>query len=147
MRKTDIAYMAGFFDGEGCITLYKTRGIYSLHVDICQCNEHIIKWFQFCFGGTIHTRYENHHKFKKQWRWHTSGGNAMGFLKTIIPYLVLKKAEAELAIKFQSRRANKIKFRRSDEEKALDEAARILMHNLKDKTNLEVRNEIKISPK
>lgn len=135
MGKTEIAYMAGFFDGEG-----------SIHIDSCpmkrprrlivqlgQANEWVLKIFQFQFGGKI---YEHHDKRQRRqlWQWRLNSQQALDFLLIISPYLKLKKAEAEIAIKFQQAKSPRGK-KLTEEEAAIEEAQAILVHSLKDKSN------------
>ena len=129
----DIAYMAGFFDGEGCISLTKLRKQKRilLFVRLAQCNEWIIRWFQHCFGGKVYCRSANGNQ-KEVWVWQVAQKSTLPFLRTIEPYLILKRAEAQLAIKFQEGKRY-WGYKKPDRIKAVEEAQRILMHSLKDK--------------
>lgn len=134
MKRTDLAYIAGFFDGEGCIHLnrVKRQNLY-LRVVVVQTNEWIIQWLKYSFGGQVYKmlREKDHHK--QRWQWHLYGNQSLEFLKAIRPYLILKRTEAELAIKFQQNRkgtGHKI----TETQKVIEEAERILMVSLKDKS-------------
>lgn len=135
MKKTDLAYIAGFFEGEGCIYLGKSCGWHHLRVTASQANEWIIAWLKFCFGGSVN-RMTCEVGHRQRWQWHAVGNNAYMFLVSVFPYLRLKKAEAELAIKFQEARRGR-GFRVTDKQRAIDEANRILMSTLKDKSKLD----------
>ncbi len=132
LRKADLAYMAGFFDGEGCINLARRtkRGKRCrIHISISNTNEWVIQWFHFNFGGSIvfEDRTSENPNWQNVWRWSiTSGQQALRFLQAISPYLILKKPQAELAVKFQSRHSQ-VGKRVSPETALLDEANKILM--------------------
>ena len=67
MTELDLAYMAGIFDGEGCITIQRgsQRGKrhYTLRCLIGICNPYIPYMFKFAFGGWVYqwkSKKENH---------------------------------------------------------------------------------------
>lgn len=62
------------------------------------------------------------------WHWILGARKASEFLKLILPYLKLKRPEAELAIKFQS--VKKMRPIKTDEEMAVEEAQRIMLQNM-----------------
>ena len=136
MKKTDLAYIGGFLDGEGCICLTRfgnKRQYIRLDVQVVQANEWVIQWLKYSFGGFVCKvkSYKLHHK--QRWAWKISSREALAFLKVILPYLKLKRGEAELAIKFQESRRGRGN-RVTGAEKVLEEADRILMSKLKDKS-------------
>lgn len=96
-----LEYIAGFFDGEGC-TMNNRRGGYKyvLNVRIGNNNRDILDQIQNVIGGYICSR--NAVKTNKIFYTlclHTKG--AYQFLISILPYLVVKKEEAEIALRFQ----------------------------------------------
>ena len=136
MKKSDLAYLAGFFDGEGCIYIQgprPKRHCYQLSVRISQANRWILERYRMAFGGLIREIKPTSATAKCIWQWIISGKQAMEFLNTIYPYLILKQCEARVAIEFQSAR-RKRGTPLSKEEWAVQEAQRILCHKLKDKS-------------
>ena len=135
LKTANLAYMAGFFDGEGTIGLGNRSGRpnqYRVYISIANTNEWIIRWFQFNFGGHIafEDKQSQNPNWQDAWRWSITGGQqALKFLQAICPYLILKKLQAELAIIFQSRHS-KVGKRMSTKTALLDEANKILMGNL-----------------
>ena len=96
-------YLAGFFDAEGCIYIHK--GSYVLRVFISQTNIHILNLIQNYFGGKIRKvknklRADGCNR-KQAWVWELTSRNTIYFMECIKPYLLEKKEQAELAIKYQ----------------------------------------------
>lgn len=110
LAETDKAYIAGFFDGEGCISIHKGK-IYGksinpyhrLTIHLANINENIIDYFVDFFGGYKRTNYKCRGKERPCHYWVISTQKAANFLKLILPYLKIKKEQATIAIEFQSR--------------------------------------------
>lgn len=130
MNELDLAYAAGFFDGEGCISIHRqsyderpyTRPNYTLTVKVGNTNESIIIWFKDNFDGTIcePTRLPPRSRI---WNWNISSNKAFEFIKIIYPYLKVKKPQADLAFEFmQNRTISKGWSSISKEERELRES-------------------------
>ena len=140
MRKVDLSYIAGLFDGEGCISIAKcsprrigNSPYYRLEVAVVMANEYIPKLFQFHFGGRTYKK-KGMEYWRQQWQWHAGSEEAVDFLKAILPYLRLKRDEAKLALEFQSNKRVMAFERKPAGALAIEEAQRLLMKGLKDKT-------------
>lgn len=128
-HRANLSYLAGFFDGEGCISLAKSGRRYALIVQVTQCNRWILELFRMHFGGGIHQCERNGNPF---YIWSITASKAMAFLETIEPYLILKKAEANLATTYQKRK-NIHAVPLSNGQRILEDADYILMRKLKEK--------------
>lgn len=102
----DLAYIAGFFDGEGCVVINKyihTNGKeYSqMRVIISNTNLEVLTQIQARFGGAILSKnVSGNHKRGYELRllsW--SGAN---ILKFMLPYLIVKSKQARVGIEFQN---------------------------------------------
>ncbi len=141
MKKTDLAYTAGIIDGEGCIYIHKrvtpenrSRVRYSLLIKVSSTDEWLIEWLHFAWGGAIGTHSEKSRRLKNwspAWQWTLQTKQAYEFLKLILPYLQLKKPQAELALKFQERKRKGGGSGSTLEKLAVEEAEYILMKNMK----------------
>ena len=104
ISKEDLAYYAGFFDGEGCIMINKRPNSgHRLDVRISNTNKHILLGYISLFGGGLYKQKRRKDTHKDKWQWCLSTKASVLFLKTLYPYLRLKKAEALLAIEYQQR--------------------------------------------
>lgn len=110
IKREKIAYWAGIIDGEGCIQLYKridSRGFleYYLKVRVAMTNaEDLLGEISAAFGGSVRLRYPKSWKengWKPQYDWQLVGAGAEKFLRQILPYLQIKRAQAENALAFR----------------------------------------------
>ncbi len=138
MKKVDLAYIAGLFDGEGSICIERNGRRFWIYVGVIMTDEYIIRWLQFVFGGSIYHYAPRGISKKDQWRWRTVGPQAIPVLKALMPYLRLKKAQAELAIEFQKKMNIKDRGKRLiGLDVAEREVYKILMHKLNKGESLE----------
>lgn len=103
-----IGYIAGFFDGEGCIGIYSYRhGKYrstGMQVKIANTNPVVLLAIQERFGGKIKTRTPkggNLPLYILSW----DSAKALAVLKMLEPHLLVKKDQATLAIEFWENRS------------------------------------------
>lgn len=84
-------WCGGFFDGEGCVELYN-----GLKVSVGQRDPSPLETFQEIFGGRIRQRPDGNHQ------WYLIGEGASQFLEILIPHMIYKRDQAELAIEWWS---------------------------------------------
>lgn len=133
--KLILAYTAGILDGEGCISVTKRKARnkrgYSpdLIVSVPNTKLWLPQWLKMNYGGSVVPR-KNISPLSKlpQWKWAITGKQAAEFLKLIVPYLYIKRPEAELAIAFQT---HKREYLKTEAQTALLEAERILLSKMK----------------
>lgn len=87
--------IAGFFDGEGCISIGKNGAICVSTVNTCSGN---IEFMHSVFGGTISVRNEIVNKPQHLHRLY--GENAIQFLESIKDYLIEKRDQAYTTIEY-----------------------------------------------
>ena len=128
VKGADLAYTAGIVDGEGSIGFVRVeqRKRFQLVVSVTNTNEWLIRWLKFSFGGSIYVE-RRKGKDKDLWFWQVNARKALEFLKLILPYLKLKRPQAELGIKFTESRPRYLGRHKTEEERAVDEATYIVM--------------------
>lgn len=104
----DRAWVAGFFDGEGCIFVARSRhkgmkhGVhYRVSASISLTHLPTLERLQSLFGGNIHRNnwLSKVPGRKSIWQWVLSGaGTVQTFLRSIRPFSVTKLEEVELGI-------------------------------------------------
>lgn len=106
----DCAYAAGIVDGEGNISirkkaLRKGRRMRDIHTEIIitMTDRPVLAWLQERWGGGIlkQNRSEKHAHWQDIYRWNLYSARAATFLKSILPYMIAKRPQAELGIEFQ----------------------------------------------
>lgn len=138
MKNTDLAYVAGIIDGEGSIgiAIHKSpsckRG-YTLElcVQVTSSDDWLCQWLRFGFGGSL-----NHHlniHGTPMTHWTIVARKAAEFLRLILPYLMIKKPQAEIAINFQSNK--KRGMSKSDADMDTENAQRIALQNMHRRPN------------
>ena len=99
---TDLAYLAGIVDGEGCITITENmkggRNYYRLVLDITNTSYDLMQWLEDTFSHTIRTSYYRSTNRTDMYGWTASGNQAQDLLRLILPYLIIKKPQAEIAL-------------------------------------------------
>ena len=95
----EIVYMAGLFDGEGTIAVYKGSGGYHLSIRVSVIYFPVLELFRDTFGGKIGNAkvYGNR---RRQYAWSLSSTNAYKFVSAIQPYAREKKEQIDLAIAY-----------------------------------------------
>ena len=128
-----LAYTAGIVDGEGCISIYRKRATckrgytLSLKVVVVNTEEWLCQWLKMQFGGNVGCRKKGTWARKHQWGWYLYANKAIAFLGLILPYLKIKRSQAEIAIDFQLDRPHSP----NNDDFIIQEANRILLSKLK----------------
>jgi hypothetical protein len=133
----DDAYFAGFFDGEGCIRIQSSHKGTSWHIRVTcvQRNPAPLLLMVERYGGAAG-------KFSKgrnedMWTWYAMGPKAAAFLERVLPYLIVKREQAEMALAFQARRLPREKRyakahkTERDHQRVLDEADAVAITAMK----------------
>ena len=106
MNTNDAAYIAGLFDGEGCVTCKqvkrkrKDRGgkVYNqwyIRCEISMTDRYVLEWVHETLSlGTVRPKKVPKGK-KPQWRWRCSFRDALQFAKLIWPHVQVKLHKIE----------------------------------------------------
>ncbi len=100
----EAAYLAGFVDGEGSIMILARKGTISIRTSITNTDHDVLDWIWKTVGvGDLHLARFSTEKWKTTWTWNTNGDSTESILTQILPYLRIKKVQAELAIETMNR--------------------------------------------
>lgn len=103
----DAAYLAGFWDGEGCFILHRRSGegsTVAFRAAVVGTKESVIRWVKAVTGiGTLVHRPSTNPKWAERWEWWVNGDGAESFTRQLLPYLKLKAEQARMGIDFQAR--------------------------------------------
>ena len=145
----DLAWAAGFFDGEGCvrINVYHHRDsklpLMNLRVTVNNTDRRAIDKLHDLFPGSIQYIRPGSVKHRMQIRWDRHGNTrAYEFCKAILPFSVIKRDQLELAIAFVElpwrihSRTSSRKHCRTDDEVVIDESYAKQLSALKKVSNI-----------
>jgi hypothetical protein len=105
VSKLDYAYCAGLFDGEGCVQIVndKSQGCNSwkLMIQMGMCSKPALDKMVGVFGGHYsEAKRAGFHQNFVYYHWALNGAKAYEALKRLKPFLVEKKEQADIALKF-----------------------------------------------
>ncbi len=104
--ETELAYLAGIIDGEGCVYIYK-RKTRNNHTDffprlqLITTSKLLHDWIHKVFGGMIFNRKTSNPKWKQRFEWYTTRNLMDEILEKILPYMVIKKSHIQIMIEFR----------------------------------------------
>lgn len=101
-RREQVAWAAGFVDGEGCITVQESSVVsgtgwrsMSLILRVSQKRREPLAMLEHLFGGRIRVT------SKDQFEWTISAAKAAAAIKEMHSFMVLKSSQAVVALEFQ----------------------------------------------
>ena len=104
------SYLAGMFDGEGTFSIYHHKGQSStgkpydstaIRIEITNTNLGLMEWLVQHFGGQYYHHRRASLKHKIAYGWRPKGRtNSEQLLLAILPYLVIKKEQANIALQY-----------------------------------------------
>ena len=120
-----IAYLAGLIDGEGCLYIGNVKqGKYGNGLQwhsmlkITSCDEELIIWLENTFGGSKDSRYRwtSKQKFTRPvYNWQATGPMLDYILPIVKPYLIIKKKQCDVMLRYRLTSKNIGSKRLSDE--------------------------------
>lgn len=137
LSDVDLAYIAGFFDGEGSITIHQNwrpspRGKspnHTLQVSIGNTDPSILIWLHANFGGSLVSR-QSRPRHRDVTQWTVRAASALPFLVAIRPFLRMKKRQADVAIEYQKTKSMRGPIRVTPEDIQWREAQRETLRQL-----------------
>lgn len=93
---TDLAYIAGIIDGEGCISFSRSNRRWS--ISIASTDQRLIEWIHR-MGGSVAGTDASWLGKKTVWQWSTvSQRNVLALLQAVEPYMIIKREKAAMTI-------------------------------------------------
>jgi hypothetical protein len=95
------AYIAGLFDGEGCINIYHHIKWYQLRIIIQMTTKKPLDELYSRYGGVLRFVESKNPKWSPTWRWEISDKDmCIRFIEDILPYSIIKLPQCEVALEF-----------------------------------------------
>ena len=111
MNELNLIYFAGFIDGEGCISTFSfkaygkrahnTRSRQLISLSATNVNRQVLDDLQSTFGGYVCLHSFPIGNRKECWRWYIRSKKASEAIKALLPYLRIKRKQAELCLEYQ----------------------------------------------
>lgn len=112
MKQTDLAWCAGLFDGEGCISISRVKptaknklvnSSYRLVAKVTMGDRKAIRRFFAVVGhGSVQKHVEGNAKVNGSTSWVAAARKAEIVLKKLYPFLTTKLKEADIALEFMA---------------------------------------------
>jgi hypothetical protein len=107
-QPTDLAYIAGMIDGEGTVGIYRkvpkkpTHSVrYHERVAISNSNLEALNYINDFFPGVFAKNIRYSDKHSPMWRLEYHVLRAHPILEAVLPYLIIKRKQAELVLKYR----------------------------------------------
>lgn len=107
VRPDELAYAAGYFDGEGSISIlavtkYESERVYHrLQISVASTDEEPLRWLHARFGGWVGKAITPRGGQRPAQRWTATDRVAENFLRQIRPWLIIKAERADLGLAFR----------------------------------------------
>ncbi len=117
LSKTEIAYLAGLFDGEGCLLIARTspgkpwssrQFRFQSRVSLNIRERHICEAFKKAFGGSVRKNSRNNEKWATTYNWQGNSKTVIAMSEALLPFLRLKNRQAKLLLQFQKLKAKSL---------------------------------------
>lgn len=112
LSETDLAYVAGFLDGDGCISIGRNRArsgnlAFFLLAKLYNTDYLVLKWIRdvLGFGSIYHTPAPLTQRSKRiNYALKFSSIESAKLLHLLLPYLHIKQSQAQLGLEFQKQK-------------------------------------------
>ena len=110
LTEGDAGYVAGIVDGEGCLTSFITRQksdrwwTCRYFIQVIAKEQEPIQWLKEVTGvGYVFQRKRQHKGWQDLWGWRADNHVACAVIRQIMPYLKIKRRQAEIFLEIEDR--------------------------------------------
>lgn len=130
-------------DADGCIGITRMKSAsnaypynYAIRVIVTNCYFPLIQWLKEVIGGGVayHTKYQYKPTWSTVHRYQLTNEKARDLLNDLIPYLIVKRERAELAVTLPTRTTHYMKGGRSAKTYATQKTIHARMMRLNKRT-------------
>ncbi|MCK4414921.1 MAG: hypothetical protein KAY32_15410 [Candidatus Eisenbacteria sp.] len=105
MNETELAYIAGFLDGDGCLGIYYGSALerYYVQVRAYSCNPEVPAYLHKTLGGKVTKHKQSARSLKNGsdlYVWRICGIKAQEVIRLIKPYMIEKQVQADCITQF-----------------------------------------------
>ena len=101
-KSEDLARLAAYIDGEGYIAIERVgiKRSHKMQVTITNTDVRLVVWLKDTFGGEYRAKGKTNSR-RRIWYWYAGSALADELLKACLPYFIMKRDQAEIAIAFR----------------------------------------------
>jgi len=97
-----LSYLAGIMDGEGTFYIGVNGNKFNSRMYVVNTDERLIEWLKNTFGGLVYKRNSlKNPQWKTRYEWIIEKSRIDPICKAVIPFLIIKRDQAELMINFR----------------------------------------------
>lgn len=100
--EAELAYFAGIIDGEGCFAMHRRGHIYGTTLQVGNTDLLLMQWIHRHFGGSLALERRANPNHQHMWRWCAKASDLDLIIRSLIPYLITKKRQAELFLAYRA---------------------------------------------
>lgn len=114
MNETTLAYLAGAIDSDGSFTVRVDKTLvnrgenkfaqYNEMISLKQVTPEVPKLLRETFGGCLYLQAASVTKGRPLWSWHVSSLKASKAIRSLMPYLIIKRKQAALLLRLRARK-------------------------------------------
>lgn len=93
-------YIAGVIDCDGSIFVASHNGSYRLGLSVFNSSRQLPEWFASTFGRKIYSIRRRSDKHSTEYSWTIYNKGAADIIQKVLPFMVVKRKQALLAIEF-----------------------------------------------
>lgn len=98
----ELSYMAGIIDGEGCFCIQRPGGkTHTLRMFVMNTSKQLIDYLYKTYGGFQYSRKKENSTWKIRHEWFVDRYVIDELIPLLLPYLIVKKEHAQIAIEFR----------------------------------------------
>ena len=112
-----LAYLAGFFDGDGCVSLNKTKGVFSLAINQSVKGAEALMRFRQHFGGSISREKDGNGFMRPKLQWQLYGEAVKRASTLLTKHSRTKRSQLQLSARGLLKKASRLQV--ADELKLL----------------------------
>jgi hypothetical protein len=113
--RDDLCYLAGFLDGEGCLSVqvdsrpgkWLKVSRYVARLSVANTQAEIIDWIDTTFGPGTRSEIQKKAHWKTSLEWTITGKRVHHLLKALLPYLRVKREQAQLLLTLEEAKASR----------------------------------------
>lgn len=113
--EAELAYFAGILDGEGSFVLHRHKDGYrfACQMQVGNTDVRLLEWIRARFGGSVNRERRPNTTHKPVYRWVSQADTMDAVITAVLPYLIVKKDQAELMLAYRRTLAPMIRTKRS----------------------------------